>query len=255
MTDLELLELLTTALAPVSDQPSAADIVLLHRAIDARTTLPRKPLRVRRRWVLPAVAAFSVLGVSGTAIATTGSSLPRMARSLANGVGLPVDSPQLLDARSRRDTLRAALAHHDNTAIAVESAKLRDALRHLDTDERNQVGNDTDQLLQQADNQIDANNADSEQQTPATPTTGHESNTDDSVGRPSGNQTPESGNATQDPGNRSSDDEPVTTTATTVTVTQPGQADRPSSPETAHPESATDETSAPNVDTGQIDEP
>ena len=250
MIDDELLELLTAALAPELSEPPPASLALLHRAIDARNAFARKPLRVHHRWVVPAVAAFGVLGISGGALAATGTSLPRLARRLAYDVGLPVDSPQLYDARSHRDALRAALARHDITAIATESAKLRAELGHLNTDEHNRVGNDTDQLLQQADSQTDAKNVDDEQVTPTATSTARDA--------PLGDPTTDN----QPANNQNSDDQTTNTTATTtgqvdVQPPDPLSPDEPSSTVTDNPQNptTTTATSVPNVDIGQNGEP
>jgi len=249
MIDDELLELLTAALAPELSEPPPASLALLHRAVHARNAFARKPLRVHHRWVVPTVAVFALLGISGGAVAATGTSLPRLARRLAYDVGLPVDSPRLSGARSHRDALRAALARHDITAIATESARLRAELGHLSADEHNRVGNDTDQLLQQADSATDANNVEGDQLTPIATTMARDA--------PPGDQTTDN----QPADNQDSDNQTTNITATTGEFeTQPPNQlspnDRSSSMGGNSPDPSTaTATSLPNVDTGQTGEP
>ena len=270
MTDLELLELLTSALTSDPGEPPPDSLSVLHRAVDARTAFARESLRVRRRWVVPAVAAFSVLGISGGAFAATGASLPHMARRLAYDVGLPVDSPRLHNARSHRDALQAALARHDAAAIATESAKLREELDHLDSDEHNRVGNDTDALLQQADNQIHPNDVEGTQLAPTATapttapttatttatTTTRDAPTGDAADQPPDNQPVNNPGSHDQPTN-----EPTTVGQVDVEPITPPSPGESSSSVTADLQSPTTTTATtttttlPTVETGPFGEP
>ncbi len=156
MNDDELLQQLADALAPEPCVPPAAGLQALHRSIDAATRSARpQRRRLRRRWLLPAVAAVSALGVCNLALAAAGTSLPRVVRTAAHELNLPVDSPALLDTRHHRDALRAALDRNDPAAIETQARQLRAAFVGLDNGERNTITADVEQLLARADNTLD----------------------------------------------------------------------------------------------------
>jgi hypothetical protein len=149
MSDDELLEHLSAALAPEPTEPSPASIAALHRAIAARDVRPAR-MRRARRWAVPTLAGITVLGTSGAAFAATGATLPRPLRQAAQVLQLPVDSPALADARATRKALRNALAEEDRRRARDAAELLRAQLNALSPDERDQLG-PTDLLFAQAD--------------------------------------------------------------------------------------------------------
>jgi len=159
MNDDEILDVLGAVLAPIRAEPPPEGIVALHRAIDAQAwsgqTGHARPLR-QRRWLVATVALTGALGVSSAAFAATGAPLPRPVRQVVHTIGLPVDSPQLADARGTQRLLRTSLARRDLAAIRIHANELRSELRNLDSDERRQVEPTADSLLQQAEEDLGA---------------------------------------------------------------------------------------------------
>jgi len=156
VNDDELLQQLADALAPEPCAPPAAGLQALHRSIDAATRSKRpQRRRLRKRWLLPAVATVSALGVGNLALAAAGTSLPRVVRAAAHELNLPVDSPALLDTQHHRDALRAALDRNDPAAIETQARQLRAAFVRLDNGERNTITADVEPLLARADDTLD----------------------------------------------------------------------------------------------------
>ena len=153
MNDDELLFHLQAALAPdPTVRPPAATLIAMHRALDAATfpvRLAPTP-RPRPRLFSIVVAACGVAAVTLGLLATT-TSFSRAVREAAHDVGLPVDSPDLVDARARRDELAAAVERRDLVATATTLARLRIALTRLDGDELASLQPGVDQLIARAE--------------------------------------------------------------------------------------------------------
>ena len=153
MNDDELLFQLQAALAPdPTVRPPAAALIAMHRALDAATfpvRLAPTP-RPRPRLFSIVVAACGVAAVTLGLLATT-TSFSRAVREAAHDVGLPVDSPDLVDARARRDELAAAVERRDLVATATTLARLRTALTRLDDDELASLQPGVDQLIERAE--------------------------------------------------------------------------------------------------------
>lgn len=146
-----LLSQLADAFAPEPCAPPAAGLQALHMSIDAARSPQAKSRRLRRRWLLPAAASISALGIGNLALAATGTSVTRLVRSVAHEVRLPVDSPALLDTRQHRDALRDALERDDLAAIARHARQLRTTFAGLDGDERTSIAAEVTSLLGRAD--------------------------------------------------------------------------------------------------------
>ena len=170
MNDDELLHQLADALAPEPCAPPAAGLQALHQSINTATRNPR-PQRRRLRWLIPVVASVSALGIGDLALAAAGTSLPRVVRTIAHELKLPVDSPALLDTRHRRDALRVALDRDDQAAIETQARQLRAEFARLHDGERDGITVDVDQLLAQADGRLDAAEDDATSRTPSSTTT------------------------------------------------------------------------------------
>jgi hypothetical protein len=93
---------------------------------------------------------ITMLGSSTAVAAASGAPLPRPVRAVAHNIGLPVDSPALVDARITEDRLRKDLTGSDRQKLAGEVATLKSRLAHVEGDERGQVQNEADSLLHQA---------------------------------------------------------------------------------------------------------
>lgn len=206
MTDDELLDRLTAAFDAPAAEPPAASIQSLRDLVDV--TISHQRPRVRpRRWAIPAALACVVFGGSGVAYAVS-PAVNSAARQFAHAIGLPVDSPQLDDARHHRDELRAALHSGDGPVIARAAGRLRDDLQNLDDHEKNQVG-DADSLLQEADQRNQTGQDDHNSNEGGTPT----SDAPTSTG--GGSPTP-SGDGNVDTGGHDDTGPPAPTTITTT---------------------------------------
>lgn len=155
MTDDELLDQLSMAFAPTRREPPADALRALHDAIDVIVQPLTARRTVRPRWAIPALAGILVLSGSGVAFAAS-PTINRAARQFAHAIGLPVDSPRLDDAQHHREQLGAALRAGDRRKIAAAAAALREDVQHLDSEERDQIQPDADELLRQADQSLAA---------------------------------------------------------------------------------------------------
>lgn len=141
--DDRLLELLAGALDPGPVQPPPTGIAAVRlRADDGRrraaTRGARGPGASRRRVLVGAAALASVIAafVLGLAVA---ENLPRPVREVAHGIGLPVDSPALVDARHELHRLGQALAACDLPAVGRADPEMVRLVKSLDADERAKV--------------------------------------------------------------------------------------------------------------------
>jgi hypothetical protein len=155
--DDELLDVLAASLAPAPDaEPSWAEISHLHRIIDTaadgRRHHGRAPLW-RLRPITAAAAGLVLLGGASAAAAASGAVMPQPVRVAARAVGLPVDSPQLADARAALGHLRDALADTPRNVndIRADAQDVRDRLGRLSADDRLDVEDEAAFLLAEAD--------------------------------------------------------------------------------------------------------
>jgi hypothetical protein len=151
--DDRLLHLLADALAPEPVEPSPGELAHLYRAV----TTPRPAARHRPRSAvaslrrpIPAIAAAFVLLSGGTAVALTGPPLPRPVRAVAHDVGLPVDSPELADARGATSHLEHALEAREAKAVQAAADRLEKRLRNVHGDERAEIEREAQKLLDRA---------------------------------------------------------------------------------------------------------
>lgn len=150
--DDEFVRLAREALAPPSVEPPARSMAALRAAVDTRLA-PRRAGR-NRVWKVRAAAVVAglVTLVSGTATgaAIAGASLPVPLRDIASGIGLPVDSPGLAQAKSDAGRLRQALRHHDAPMIGRDASALERTFDRLDSGDRRSIDGEVDALLNQA---------------------------------------------------------------------------------------------------------
>jgi hypothetical protein len=112
--DDELLDILAASFGPPPEaEPSWAEISHLHRIIDTaaqgHSRRAASPLWRIRRPITAAAAGLVLLGGASAAAAVAGAVMPQPVRVAARAVGLPVESPQLADARAAVGRLRDAL--------------------------------------------------------------------------------------------------------------------------------------------------
>ena len=170
MNDDELLRQLTDAFATEPRTPPAIGLQALHQSVDVTRTAQRPIRRLPRRWLLPAVASLSALGIGNLALATAGTSLPRVFRAAAHEVHLSVDSPALLETRLRFHGLRVALDGDDLAAIEAQMLLLRTSFNRVDFDERRSMTAEVLELLALAQTRIALPEDDSTTETPVSTT-------------------------------------------------------------------------------------
>ena len=151
----ELLTRLGAAFAVEPAEPPAEGLAALRGAVaELRAGDAAGGTRRVSRWRRPLPVGGLVFGLivggTGTALAA-GAPLPRPLRSLAHGIGLPVDSPQLHDVREANHRLRDDLSTPTTSpATAHDAAELARKLAGLDADERSKVEAESEHLLGQA---------------------------------------------------------------------------------------------------------
>lgn len=132
-----LLDALAVALRPAPAEPSMGELAGLHRALAARLEDVGALRRGRRRRRFAAVAGLLVLGSGGTAYATSPSA-PREVRSVAHAIRLPVEAPDVTDARKALDDLEEELAEPRVRAdkVRAELADVEEELAPLSAGQR-----------------------------------------------------------------------------------------------------------------------
>lgn len=152
----DLLDALATR--PPSVEPSPAELMTLHRTIDELCGAPAARPNRRRPWMRSpiAIGAASVAVVfGGTAAAfAAGAPIPRPVRAAVHTIGLPVDSPQLSDAKHALADLRDALAGSDDKTLARARDQLLNRLDALSAGERRGLAPETAPLLAQANERL-----------------------------------------------------------------------------------------------------
>jgi hypothetical protein len=146
--DDRLLDALSEALTPRPREPSDAEIAALRRAVVRRFAAPRgRPWWQPRAVTLLAAAALC----TGTAAAIAGGAVPAPVRILARAVGLPVESPVLVETRAAVGRLRAKLDARDREGVAWALEDLRRRIDALNERDRRMLGEDTATLFLEAE--------------------------------------------------------------------------------------------------------
>ncbi|MBV9254949.1 MAG: hypothetical protein JO054_12010, partial [Actinobacteria bacterium] len=114
--DLALLDTLAAALAPAPVEPSASELFSLrmavashHALVDGAPARRAAATRVpfwRRPWALASLATGMALAGTGAAMATGAAPVPDPVRAVAHAIGLPVDSPQVVQVQRATQTLQ-----------------------------------------------------------------------------------------------------------------------------------------------------
>jgi hypothetical protein len=158
LTSDQLFDALGVALRPPPVEPSPGELAALHRMIDERCR-DRVTARVpaMRAWARPFVVAAAAAGIvvgSGAAAFAAGAPVPRPIRAVAHDVGLPVDSPELTDAKSAASELRIVLGINDTATIKRVRARLSRKLAEVPRDERGEIERGAKALLARADHEL-----------------------------------------------------------------------------------------------------
>ncbi len=133
--DDRLYELLGRALEPERLEPPRERVHEVRARAEARRPRPVEARSPWRRRVL--VAAAAVLAFLGGVV--VGHDLPRPLRAVAHELGLPVDSPELLDARARMEELGRALGREDVPAVIALDQEMVEIVNGLDQDEQDEI--------------------------------------------------------------------------------------------------------------------
>jgi hypothetical protein len=154
---------LGSALATVPARPDGRELAALHRAVDARPlqSAPVERVAVARgaRWLHHRrVVAISVVAGTltlGTGVAAAaGAPVLREIREVAHDVGLPVESPAVVDANQAMTNLRDALARSDEAKVRAARDQLRSDLQGLGGSDRAAAQQHADDLLRLADERL-----------------------------------------------------------------------------------------------------
>lgn len=139
MDDERLLGLLGRALEPAPAEPPRARVEAL-RAMATRAG-GRSQSHARGRRALGrrliAAAALAVLAFLGGLV--VGHDLPRPLRVIAHGLGLPVESPALADARDALDVLGLALSRDDREGVRRADAKMVRLVKALPAGDKRKI--------------------------------------------------------------------------------------------------------------------
>ena len=156
-----------SAVDPTStiERLDVVDPTMQMNTVDATTVIDRteqvvvpftRPARRlgRRLAMTGAVAVIGLTGTTALAAAANEGALPRPVRVVAHGVGLPVDSVELADAKHALSKLRKA----SDEALPVAVAGADDALAKLSDDDRRRLGQPAAQEVKDARGRVDNSN-------------------------------------------------------------------------------------------------
>ena len=155
LSDEILLARLSNSLIPATDGPSADAIEAFRQAVGAHRTVRAHRLSLWRRTRLALAALIGTTALGAGVAWAAGAPLPSPLRSLASGLGLPVDSPAVSATRNADDALSNelnAMAHGagSKTAVAKDANALSNRLATLNAAQRTQLGSTPNSLLSQA---------------------------------------------------------------------------------------------------------
>lgn len=155
--DGQLIEALREALATTPAEPSVDEIDTLHQLVATRGAVatvlrlqqqPSRPtIRTKRTMTVAAACAALLVGVAVLASDT----MPRPVASLAHRIGLPVEAPEVHDARMALIALRTALNTHDRTRTVRARDAVVAAMASLGRNDRSALEGNADTLLREAD--------------------------------------------------------------------------------------------------------
>jgi hypothetical protein len=144
VSDDHVLALLGDALAPGDREPPPDRTAALRVRVAARAaasppiSIERGSALHRQRWFI-ATAVAAAIAIAFGCGAVLADVMPRPVRAAAHALGLPVDSPQLRDARDELHQLGLALAAGDLDGIERADAEMVRLVRSLDPDEQAEI--------------------------------------------------------------------------------------------------------------------
>lgn len=147
-SDEELLSRLGRALEPPAGGPDPAKVARMRALADAgrRSTgdqlADRRKSRAGAGWRRPmagVAAGIAAALISFVVGIVAGADPPRPLRAAAHAVGLPVESPQLIDARNQLHALGEALAAGDRTRVAADDRRMVSLVKALSPEERKKI--------------------------------------------------------------------------------------------------------------------
>jgi hypothetical protein len=147
MTDEEQIRLLRWAFEDEAPSPPATSIAALHLAV--RNTFNRR--KRRRSWKIGSLVAASIAtsALTGSSVAFAVDGIPHSLRAVMHGMGLPVDSIALANAKSIEGHLAVALRQHNLRVAKRDAHRLAHRLRMLNSNDRARVEQQATALLTQ----------------------------------------------------------------------------------------------------------
>jgi hypothetical protein len=145
MTDEERIRLLRWAFEDDGRHPPAPSIAALRGAV--RNTFDRRRRRRSRKLGSFVAAGVATTALTGSSVAFAVDGIPPSMRAVMHGMGLPVDSIGLANAKSIEANLSQALREHNLLVAKRDAHRLRHQLRTLNSDDRARVEQQAIDLL------------------------------------------------------------------------------------------------------------
>lgn len=135
----DLLSRLHRALEPKSQDPPEERMFEVRARAAAGAEFQAATERARRRTRLVAVAAVLAILTSSAAGFALGVGMPEPLRAAAHGLGLPVESPELVQARTLLQDLGMALSKRQPSRVARADKEMLAVVETLDQDEQAKI--------------------------------------------------------------------------------------------------------------------
>jgi hypothetical protein len=145
MTDDEQIQLLRWAFEDEAPTPPATSIAALYLAV--RNTFDRRKRRRALKIGSLVAASFATTALAGSSAAFAVDGIPPSVRAVMHGMGLPVDSLALADAKSIEGHLAEALRQHNLQVAQRDAQDLADELRSLNSSDRASIEQQATALL------------------------------------------------------------------------------------------------------------
>ncbi len=141
MNDDELLGALEAVLHCEPAEPSAASVNRLRAQVihPGSPITSRRWANKRRRVFATAAAALVVFGAGSVAYAGANDALPAPIRQAGRAIGLPIESPDLSEARRVERQLHDAIIRGDRSAIDDQARRLRELMDSLPEPDRDRI--------------------------------------------------------------------------------------------------------------------
>src|SRR5581483_5943688 len=152
-----LLDTLAMALEPPTVEPTASELFALRVAVASHhapaSAAPARAARVpwwRRPWAVASLATGMALAGTSAAMATGAAPVPDPVRAVAHAIGLPVDSPAVVQVQRATDNLQRDLSKPAATPPAQatrDAERLQQKLSNLSPSDRARVGAEPNRTL------------------------------------------------------------------------------------------------------------